>query len=277
MRTYDLAFSLGFSCGCSRALRKAGLQFASYPLDWTGSPGIVQSAQMIVSNFDGWLNRDDLELVDVRSGRFGNHIYRNRKTHFGFPHEFSSFLTFDEAYVPTVEKHRRRADRLMQNIRMSKSVFLAYIERPINVRASDAALIEAKRLLDEKFNGVSFELAYFFQDEVDGVVQEREIAPGIMVFKANYRQFLNGEVWHEINYGVISDWMKSNIAVIDTRSESEKKGYENTSRNAKKKRFDGERNPLKRKFNEWQYKLYRHLDDSLKAKGILPQERALWF
>ena len=62
MRNFDLAFSLGFSCGCSRALRAAGLQFASYPLDWTGSPGIVESARMIASDFAGWLERDDLEV-----------------------------------------------------------------------------------------------------------------------------------------------------------------------------------------------------------------------
>ena len=175
MENYDLAFSLGFSCGCSRALRRANLQFASYPLDWTGSPGIVASARMIASDFAGWLDRDDLELVDIRAGRFGNRIYRSRKTRFGFPHEFSSFLTFDEAYGPTVEKHRRRIARLMEHVRAAKRVFVAYIERPINERASDADLAEAKRILEGKFPGVEFSLAYFFHS--DGGVSEREVAP----------------------------------------------------------------------------------------------------
>ena len=192
MRKFDLAFSLGFSCGCSRALRAAGLQFASYPLDWTGSPGIVESARMIADDFAGWLERDDLELVDVRAGRFGNHIYRSRKTHFGFPHEFSSFLTFDEAYGPTVEKHRRRIERLMEHVRASKRVFVAYVERPINQRASDADLLEAKRTLEGKFPGVEFELVYFFH--ADEVAKERAVAPGVTAVDCSYRRMMNGEV-----------------------------------------------------------------------------------
>ena len=275
MRKFDLAFSLGFSCGCSRALRAAGLQFASYPLDWTGSPGIVESARMIAADFAGWLERDDLELVDIRAGRFGNHIYRNRKTHFGFPHEFSSFLTFDEAYGPTVEKHERRIERLMEHVRASKKVFVAYVERPINQRAADADLLEAKRTLEGKFPGVEFELAYFFH--ADEGVKERAVAPGVTAVDCSYRRMMNGEVWHEIDYDSITQWLRSHVAVADPRSDAEKAAYAEKSRRAKRKRFAGEGNPLKRRINEMQYRLYRHLDEALQKKGILPREKALWF
>ena len=270
-----MAFSLGFSCGCSRALRSANLQFASYPLDWTGSPGIVQSVQMIVNDFAGWLDRDDLELVDVRTGRFGNHIYRSRKTRFGFPHEFSSFLTFDEAYGPTVEKHRRRIERLMEHIRASKRVFAAYIERPINRRVDDADLVEAKRALEAKFPGVVFELAYFFQS--DGALSDREVAPGVTAVACDYRQMVNGEVWHEIEYGRVADWLRAHVAVSDPRTDAEKSAYEESRRRAKEKRFAGAGNPLRRRLNELEYRLYRHLDAALQKKGVLPREKALWF
>ena len=88
-----MAFSMGFSCGGTMALRRAGLQYASYPLDWIGSPGIVASAKMIASDFAGWFEKDDLQLVAVRGGSFQNNVYQNRKTRFGFPHDFP--LWFD--------------------------------------------------------------------------------------------------------------------------------------------------------------------------------------
>ena len=275
MKNYDKAFSLGFSCGCSRALRKVGLQFASYPLDWTGSPGIVASARMIASDFAGWLERDDLELVDVRAGRFGNHIYRSRRTRFGFPHEFSSFLTFDEAYGPTVEKHRRRIARLMEHVRASKRVLVAYVERPINPPAADADLVEAKRILEEKFPGVAFELAYFYQGEE--TCADRAVAPGVTVVVRDYRQVVNGETWHEIDYDSIAAWLQAHAVVADPRSDEEKAAYAAKKASEKRRRFAGERNPIRRKLNELAYKLYRHLDVVLQEKGVLPRERALWF
>lgn len=277
--TYDIAFSLGFSCGCSRALRSAGLQFASYPLDWTGSPGIVASARMIANDFAGWLERDDLELVDVRAGRFGNHIYRNRKTRFGFPHEFSSFFTFAEAYGPTVEKHRRRIARLMEHVGAAKSVFAAYIERPINQRASDADLVEARRILMEKFPGKSIDIAYFHYPLESGgcELSEERVAEGVMAITCDYRRFKNGEIWHEIDYSRIADWLREHVTVIDRRTEAEKDAYERECRSAKRKRFAGAGGILQRKINELEYRLYRHLDEALQEKGILPREKALWF
>ena len=70
-----MAFSMGFSCGGTVALRRAGLQFASYPLDWIGSPGIVASAKMIAADFVGWFEKATLKLekpayvYESRSGR----------------------------------------------------------------------------------------------------------------------------------------------------------------------------------------------------------------
>ena len=52
MKEYDLAFSLGSSCGVSQALRAAGLQFASYPLDWLGSRDVRRVAKVVAGNFE---------------------------------------------------------------------------------------------------------------------------------------------------------------------------------------------------------------------------------
>ena len=163
----------------------------------------------------------------------------------------------------------------MEHVRASKKVFVAYVERPINQRASDADLLEAKRTLEGKFPGVEFELVYFFH--ADGIAKERMVAPGVTAVDCSYRRMMNGEVWHEIDYDGITEWLRANVSVADPRSEAEKAAYAESSRSAKRKRFAGEGNPLKRRINELQYRLYRHLDEALQKKGILPREKALWF
>ena len=42
MKAYDFIFGLGAGCSVSQSLRDAGLQFASYPLDWIAAPGITK-------------------------------------------------------------------------------------------------------------------------------------------------------------------------------------------------------------------------------------------
>ena len=66
MKEYDFAFSCGYSCAVTEALRAADLQFASFPFDWTASPGFRRCAKMIADDFKGWMEKDDLELVDIR-------------------------------------------------------------------------------------------------------------------------------------------------------------------------------------------------------------------
>ena len=47
MKEYDFIFSLGANCAVSMALRDVGLQFASYPFDWIGSPGLMAEVEMV--------------------------------------------------------------------------------------------------------------------------------------------------------------------------------------------------------------------------------------
>ena len=116
MTDYDLAFSMGFGCGCSRALRAAGLQRASFPMDWVGSPGIVASAEMVASGFAGWLDRESLELVDVRRGNGTiNRAYVNRRTGFIFGHDFHHDADVDVAFDEVAEKYARRIERLISS------------------------------------------------------------------------------------------------------------------------------------------------------------------
>ena len=270
MKKFDMAFSMGFSCGGTMALRRAGLQFVSYPLDWIGSPGIVQSAKMIASDFAGWFEKDDLQLVAVRGGSFQNNVYQNRKTRFGFPHDFPRFFRFEEKYPETAEKYARRIRRFLSDLGSAKSALVVYIERPINPRAADADLLEAKRILEAKFPNVKFELVYFFLDEGRKDFAETSVADGITAIACNYVQYDHGEKSHAIDADVQAAYFRGRFEVPDRRSEEEKAAYARKRKSVRKQKFGGKLNALK-------YRLYRWLERDLEEKGLVPRDFPLWF
>ena len=270
VKRFDMAFSMGFSCGGTMALRRAGMQFASYPLDWIGSPGIVASARMIASDFAGWFEKEDLQLVAVRGGSFQNNVYQNRKTRFGFPHDFPRFFRFDEKYPETAEKYRRRIARFMKDLGAAKASLAVYIERPVNSRATDADLAEAKRILETKFPAVKFELVYFFLDEGCKDFAETAVAEGITAVACNYVQYDHGEKSHAIVADVPAAYFRGRFEVPDRRSEAEKTAYAAEKKADRRKKFGG-------KLNEIKYRIYRKLEKELQEKGLVPRDFPLWF
>ena len=270
MKRFDMAFSMGFSCGGTMALRRAGMQFASYPLDWIGSPGIVASAKMIAADFAGWFEKDDLQLVAVRGGSFQNNVYQNRRTRFGFPHDFPRFFRFEEKYPETAEKYARRIKRFMSDLGAAKTALVVYIERPINPRAMDADLVEAKRILEAKFPAVKFELVYFFLDEGRTGFSEASVADGITAVACDYVQYDHGEKSHAIDADVPAAYFRGRFEVPDRRSEEEKAAYVRGRKSARKQKFGGKLNALK-------YRLYRWLERDLEERGLVPRDFPLWF
>ena len=270
MKRFDMAFSMGFSCGGTMALRRAGLQFASYPLDWIGSPGIVASAKMIAADFAGWFEKDDLQLVAVRGGSFQNNVYQNRKTRFGFPHDFPRFFRFEEKYPETAEKYARRIRRFKADLGAAKSALVVYIGRPIDPRATDADLVEAKRILEAKFPATRFELVYFFLDEGRTGFAETAVADCITAVACNYVQYDHGEKSHAIDPDVQAAYFRGRFEVPDRRTEEEKAAYARERKSARKRKFGS-------KLSEIKYRIYRRLEKDLQERGLVPRDFPLWF
>lgn len=275
MKQYDFAFSCGFSCGVTQALRAADLQFASFPFDWTASQGFLACAKMIESDFAHWMDRDELELVDVRRGGINKHIYRNRRTQFGFVHDFSSFRTFDENYPKESEKYARRIARLQECLAASKRVLAICVEWPILPRVSDAELAETKRVLTAKYPQVEFDLLYFFNENDRRVPRVVSSEDGITVVANDYRTFEYGELNHEMdNRGLIA-YLKANVSVVDPRSEEEKAKYAVGWSKQDKARWHG-KNWFEDFVNRAKFRQYRRLEKFLVKKGLVPRERPLW-
>ena len=278
MKTYDFAFSLGFSCGTSQALRAAGLQFASYPLDWVGSPGVVESAQVVADRFRGWMEAEDLQLWDVRHGvGFCTRIYRNRKNLIGFSHEFSDFIPFSESYPKVRETYDRRAERFLERLNAAGKALAVYLELPFRECASAETLDRALSILRGAFPGKDFELLYFYEDpsrKVPAVVSE---GSGVTVVAADYRKFDEGEITHFVEFAPLAGYLRSNVSVPDTRTEKEKSAYFAKAWGDDSWRWGIAASPLRRWWNQRLYKLYRGLEKVLRRRGMVHREGPLWF
>ncbi|MBO7683845.1 MAG: hypothetical protein J6T51_03865 [Kiritimatiellae bacterium] len=279
MTNYDFAFSMGFGCGCSRALRAAGLQRASFPMDWTGSPGVVASAEMVASGFAGWLERGDLELVDVRRAPANgtiNRSYRNRRTGFVFGHDFHHDADIDTAFGEVAEKYARRIGRLMSQIRASRRVLAVFVEHPVRPRAPDGEVARARRILSDAFPGVDFTLLYVYHDDGAAEPAEKLAEPGVVTLGARIRIVEFGLVSHVFDREPLVKYLAARATVPDRRTDEERRAFREKIE-AKMAQRLGRGGPLARWWTRLQYRVHRRLEHSLRAKGILPVERPFWF
>ena len=276
MRNYDFCFGCGFSCALTQALRDAGLQYASYPFDWTATPSFLKAAQMIATDFAHWLDREDLELVDIHFRGMNKRVYKNRRTTFGFVHDFSLFLPEEDAYRFEAEKYRRRAARLMAEIAKAKRVLVPCVEWPMLAPLRPETLREVRRLLTERFPGVTFDLVYFHVAEGATSAKVEREEEGITVVGCEYRKYLNGEIHHEIDNAQIVDFLKGFATMADPRTEAEKAKYAVEWKKDDTGRWKG-RNVWETIVNRTAFRIYRKTEKFLMKKGLVPLERPQMF
>lgn len=274
MKRYDLAFSLGAACSCAQSLREAGLQFASYPFDWTGSPGILASVAALETDFADWFRKEDLKLVDVRREPLSTRCYLNRRTGFVFYHEFTLFATFDGLFDKVAERFRRRQMRLGNRIRASKSVLAVYVEVPFRTQGTDGDFLEARRRLAEHFQGVDVDLLVFRKVEADRQPTVRKLSPSVTVVELDFVQYVDGEMSHQVNRLAMTDYLKRNFTVVDLRSDAESKLF--LQRKCEEREVKWGTGPfLVRFYNAVSYKLYRKLEKYLVRQRVVPRERLI--
>ena len=273
---YDFIFSLGSSCGASQAVRAAGLQFASYPMDWVGVPDLMSGVRIVASRFEGWLEAEDLELLDVRHGPgFNTRIYRNRKTRIVFGHEFSDFKRFEESYPKVRETYDRRIARFFARAAAARRVLAVFLEVPVSPRASDEVLSEARRRLGEALGGTTVDLLYVCEDPDCAIPKVSRPSAGVTVLAADYRRFDRGEVTHFVNYDCLTRFLRDNYQVADVRNAGERDAFRSEAKMVSQLRWGPDKSAIRRWWNKQMYKLYRHLERILQRRDIIHREGPL--
>lgn len=277
MIEYDLAFSMGFGCGCSRSLRMAGLQRASFPFDWVGSPGVAASATALASGFKGWFDdREALSLIDVRRG-FGviNRAYVDKRTGFIFAHDFHHDYDVGEAFDAVAEKYARRILRLKESIRSSRRVLAVYVEHPIRSRVADETIVHARQMMADAFPGVDFTLLYVYDcDSTDSV--EKSVGEGVVTLGMRIRRIEFGLVSHTFYHDPLVRYLAAHARVPDRRTDEEKRRFRE-SVEAKRAEMDGGGGLVAKWWTRVQRRLHSRLEKRLREKGLLPIDRPFWF
>ena len=235
-KMYDLAFAMGRACSCSQALRAAGLQFVSFPLDWAGPPpvpnGLAELVEMICNDFANWFEKDD--LVAPSQGEqttwdsSGADVYHNRRTGFLFPHDFVRGADFDKAYDEAAERYRRRIARLYGLLRSAKRVLLVRIDTPVLELVTSAdACVDARARLMAKFPGVAFDFIYLTIDPARPFARrlEEQVSDGVLHIAFDYVCHRPGAPGYQTETDQTAAALAAHAKVRDYRTREERRSY----------------------------------------------------
>lgn len=220
-QTYDIAFSLGAACACSIALRRAGLQYASFPLDWMAKGTLVERAALVASRFDHWLDIGDFVYMGKNKIN-GLGMFRNERTGLTHLHDFVDG-PIEASHAKVVEKYRRRESRLFSLGDKAKRILCVYLSRPPGPAVSDDELRTARRLVAETFPQATVELLHFAHDPgrkpSDRTV--RSVDDGIFEISFDY-----ADPERDVNMeAVISVLVEEGFTARDFRSRAERRAY----------------------------------------------------
>ena len=149
---FDLIVSIGEDCACSSYLRKFNLQSASYPFDWLFSAPLENRLELLLSNFEGFLDKKYLVYLEKKPDCVNdcrNEYYKNIKNEIVFLHDFPINMSFDEGHKFVFEKYQRRIKRLYEKIEKSKKVLFVWLGKTQSIENDE--IIEYQRKLTEKF------------------------------------------------------------------------------------------------------------------------------
>lgn len=229
---YDLAFSLGQACACSMTLRKANMQFASFPFDWLAGATLPSRVDILIHHFDRWMEKEDF-VYDGTNPINGLGMFHNRKTGFKHLHDFSDG-PIEDSLAQVVAKYARREKRLFDLLGKSMRVLAVYIDssnKGGRQTPSIDDLVKARADMSAAFPGVSFDFIHFILDR-DTPYDRRAVdspAEGITEIRFNYH---DDET--DVCFSAVADSLRSlGISVRDYRTKAERKAH-NLKMNMKK-------------------------------------------
>ena len=161
MKQYDCIFSLGEACFIAIALKKNGLRMFLGPFDWMYGSNFKTRCDILISKFDNYFNKEDLEFKEYREAN-KMVTYRNTRTDIHYNHDFHSDLPFDYEYDIVKEKYERRINRLLKIISKAKKVLICYgdLANTKGGASSDNEIIECVKKLNEVYAPAQIDMLY---------------------------------------------------------------------------------------------------------------------
>lgn len=265
-RTYDLAFGMGAACACTECLRRAGLQFSSFPFDWLAGSTLVKRTDILVDGCEDWLRQEHLEKVFSVSA-IRTDAYRNRVTDITFNHDFPLGVPLTESLDAVRAKYERRFARLRSLITRGGRVLVVYVTPPPKgVAPTPDEARYCRTRLTERFPNAKFDLL-ILQSQDHAKPQIEHPSDGIAHMTFDYRARLDPTGANPVDRDVVVAFLKhQGYTVRDYRTADERRRHAAAQRAKEYARF-GAKGPFSYLVAKLRYKLTRHFQKHTSRKG----------
>ena len=236
-KKYDLIFGFGPACSCSQAIRRAGLQYLSFPFDWItptfGQPGwdddVRRRTDIVCSEFRDWLLPNDFSFHGHHTN--GKDKYFNTRHGLMFLHDFPEGVPLAESFPAVAVKYHRRCARLLELIRRSRNVLIVRIDRPdLDYRTPVDDCRYARRMLAERFAPANFDFILLQEDASipRDECQEEQIEDGLLRLSLDYRNLKPGADIMQPDTAITAAALRTRFTVSDYRTGDERAAWAHT-------------------------------------------------
>lgn len=265
---YDLAFSIGATCTCSEHLRLAGLQYLSFPGDWTGGPSFDERIADVINGFSRLLASPDDLTIDGDKADNGIHLNLvDRKTNYHYYHDFPIGRSIAESFSDIKTKYIRRTKRFFELLEKSSQVLLVWMgESRISHPVYEQEIITAKKILSKQWPDKTFHfLVLVYKNGILPADMIRSSGTDFDRFEFDYGSHTPGAPRWKFDAALVQPILRR-FAVTDYRTRKEKSTYRRMKRAKDFARF-GVSSYLGLLIRRTQYKILRHFRHKTDRKG----------
>jgi hypothetical protein len=154
-KKFDFVFSLGENCAAAMYLRKFKLRDMSSPFDWVCNVPLIDRVDLLLNNFSGFLERENLVKISKMEGGDPKHdYYHDKKSGFKFYHDFPAMIPLEQSFPEVKSKYDRRIARLIARLQHAHRVLCIW--SGYEIETSDEDLVLAVKKMGEKFPNADF-------------------------------------------------------------------------------------------------------------------------
>ncbi len=187
---YDIVYSLGYDCACAQYMQSAQIRICSGPFDWLTNADFQTRLNLILNDFENFLEFDDLKFLPKNQKMFNDpycDYYENTKNGFYYYHEFKTGENLADLFNKIKEKYDRRIKRFNENLRTKEKVLLIYFSHyPIK---DEKTVNELCKAVCKKFNKtIDFLIIEYDENKKDNEIENYKLDDNITIYKLNTRK-----------------------------------------------------------------------------------------
>lgn len=149
---FNLVISIGEDCACTSYLRRCNLQNCSYPFDWLTKANFMTRIDLIVNDFQRFLEMEDLVSIEKKRDTYNGRrfdLYENTYNKFHFYHDFPIGVPLEKSFDDINKKYQRRIKRLYDKIETSESILFVWLSH--SKLHNNEEIISGYQKLKDKF------------------------------------------------------------------------------------------------------------------------------